>query len=35
MYCFKEFFTAGVKMPRIELFHVTKPKKMKCLVLSR
>ena len=24
-YCFKGFFTVGVKMPKIYLFHVTKP----------
>ena len=26
-YCFKGFFTVSVKMPKIQLFHVTKPKK--------
>ena len=26
IYCFKEFFTISVKMPKILLFHVTKPK---------
>ena len=35
MYCYSDFFTVSVKMPKILLFHVTEPKNYVFSVIDR